>query len=384
VRRAGLLLGLPLFLLLPSGSGGAAGPRIGAGAARLHLVRIGSFNSPVYVAAPPGDTSRVFVVEQAGRIWLVKNGHVVGTPFLDIRGNVSSGGERGMLSMAFAPDYARSGKFYVYYTDRSGNIRVVEFRRSGNPDRADPNTGRLVLFQDHHRFPNHNGGQLQFGPDGRLYIGIGDGGSEGDPAGNGQNLGTLLGKILRIDPNASGGSSYTVPHSNPFVGRRGARPEIYAYGLRNPWRFSFDRLTGDLAIADVGQDKYEEIDFERKGRAAGLNFGWKAFEGFHRYSSVRLSGRYAPPVLERTHSSGFCAIIGGYVVRDRSLPGLYGRYLYGDNCKPNIYSVKLRTRRATGQRTLPFTVKFTSSFGQDARGRIYITSLAGPVYRLSG
>ncbi len=249
--------------------------------------------------------------------------------------------------MAFAPDYARSGKFYIYYTDRGGNIRVQELRRSSNPDRADLASRRQVLFQDHSSFPNHNGGQLQFGPDGDLYIGLGDGGSEGDPLGNGQNLGTWLGKILRIDPNAAGGRAYSIPSGNPFTSQRGDRPEIYAYGLRNPWRFSFDKVTGDLAIGDVGQDKYEEIDFEGKGKAAGLNFGWKGYEGFRRYSSVPIRGAYAPPVLVRSHKAGFCAIVGGYVVRDRSLPGLYGRYLYGDNCNKGIYSVKLRPGHAS-------------------------------------
>jgi glucose/arabinose dehydrogenase len=384
VRRCWLFAGLVLLLAACGGGATQAADAPVAGGAAAHLVRIGSFSSPVYVTSPPGDTSRVFVVEQAGRIRIVKNGRVLGTPFLDIRGDVSSGGERGMLSMAFAPDYARSGKFYVYYTDRGGNIRVQEFRRSGNADRADMSSRRQVLFQDHSQFPNHNGGQLQFGPDGLLYIGLGDGGGGGDQSNHAQSLGTLLGKILRIDPNASGGRAYSVPSSNPFAGRRGVRPEIYSYGLRNPWRFTFDRRTGDLAIADVGQDKFEEIDFVRKGRGAGANFGWRGFEGFRRYSSTQVTGRYVKPVLVRSHSAGFCAIIGGYVVRDRSLGSLYGRYLYGDNCNPGIYSVKLRSGHASGQRKLPFKLSGLSSFGQDARGRVYLSSLAGGVYRLAG
>jgi hypothetical protein len=271
----------------------------------------------------------------------------------------------------------------VYFTDKGGNIRVQEFKRSGNPDRADRGSRRQVLFQDHHQFPNHNGGQLQFGPDGDLYLGLGDGGSGGDPSNHAQSLDTLLGKILRIDPRASGGRAYSIPGGNPFAGRRGARAEIYSYGLRNPWRFSFDRATGDLSIADVGQDKFEEIDFARTGRAAGVNYGWKGYEGFGRYSSVHVSGTYSPPVLVRSHRAGFCAIIGGYVVRDRSLGSLYGRYLYGDNCNPGIYSVKLRTGHATGARTLPFKVHGLSSFGEDARGRIYLTALGGQLYRLA-
>jgi glucose/arabinose dehydrogenase len=372
VRRGWLLAGLVLAFVPAS-----------ANAARPHLVRLGGFSSPVYVTAPPGDSSRVFVVEQAGRIMVVRNGRKLATPFLDIRSDVLAGGERGLLSIAFAPDYARSGLFYVYYTDKGGNIHVQEFHRSGDPDRADKSSRRQVLFQDHSQFPNHNGGQLQFGPDGDLYIGLGDGGSAGDPSNHAQSLNTLLGKILRIQPRASGGRPYTIPAGNPFAGKRGDRPEIYSYGLRNPWRFSFDRATGDLAIGDVGQNEFEEIDFERKGNAAGLNFGWKGFEGFHRYSSTAVGGTYAPPVLVRSHRAGFCAIIGGYVVRDRSLGSLYGRYLYGDNCKPNVYSVKLRSGHAAGGRTLPFRVPGLSSFGEDGRGRIYLTSLRGGVYRLA-
>jgi glucose/arabinose dehydrogenase len=386
VKRGGLL-GLAILLALPAACGGsdekgASAPPL-AGAARLHLVRIASFSSPVYVTSPPGDSSRLFVVEQAGRVMLVKNGRKQGTPFLDIQGDVQSGGERGLLSVAFAPDYASSGRFYVYYTDKGGNIRVQEFKRSSNPDRADRGSRRQVLFQDHHQFPNHNGGQLEFGPDGYLYLGLGDGGSGGDPSNHAQSLNTLLGKILRIDPRASGGRAYSIPGSNPFAGRRGVRAEIYSYGLRNPWRFSFDRANGDLSIADVGQDKFEEIDFARKGRAAGVNYGWKGYEGFRRYSSTQVSGTYSPPVLVRSHSAGFCAIIGGYVVRDRSLGSLYGRYLYGDNCNPGIYSVKLRSGHASGNRSLPFKVNGLSSFGQDARGRIYLTSLGGALYRLA-
>jgi len=385
VRRVALLSALAL-LVLPAACGGRSEKVSGqplAGAAKLHLVRIASFSSPVYVTSPPGDASRIFVVEQAGRIMLVKNGRKLNTPFLDIRGDVQSGGERGLLSVAFPPDYSRSGLFYVYYTDKGGDIRLQEFKRSSNPDRAELGSRRQVLFQDHSQFPNHNGGQLEFGPDGFLYVGLGDGGSGGDPNNHGQSLNTLLGKILRIDPRASGGRAYSIPSSNPFVHRSGARGEIYAYGLRNPWRFSFDRSTGDLTIADVGQDKYEEIDFARKGKAAGANYGWKSYEGFKRYSSQPLNGHQVRPVLVRPHSQGFCAIIGGYVVRDRSLGPLYGRYLYGDNCNPGIYSVKLRSGRARGTRTLPFRVQGLSTFGQDTRGRIYLASLGGRLYRLA-
>ena len=347
--------------------------------ARVHLLRIGSFAAPIYVAAPPGDASRVFVVERAGRIVVVRGGRKLRTPFLDIRGRVSEGGERGLLSMAFAPDYATSGRFYVYYTDNSGDIRVVQFRRSSNPDRALRGSARNVIRIEHSQFNNHNGGQLEFGPDGLLYVGVGDGGSEGDPNNTGQNLGTLLGKILRIDPHAGGG--YGIPSGNPFSGS-GRRSEIYAYGLRNPWRFSFDRATGALAIGDVGQDRFEEIDYESRGAALGKNFGWSHFEGFRRFKSGSTP-TYAPPVLVRSHAAGFCAIVGGYVVRDGS-SSLNGRYVYGDLCNSRLYSVRLHSGGASGNRALPVRVGNLVSFGEDARGRVYAVSLSGPVYRLTG
>src|SRR3954470_12651463 len=266
---------LVIALLAVAGCGGEAATQAD-GAVRLQ--RIGSFDSPVYVTSPPGDVRRLFVVEQGGRIRVVRDGRTLSRPFLDIASKVRAGGERGLLSMAFAPDYASSGRFYVDYTDTDGDTRVVEYRRR-NADRADPRSARPILFQPQPE-PNHNGGQLAFGPDRLLYIGLGDGGGANDQhgeRGNAQDLSTWLGKILRIDPLH--GDPYEVPKSNPFVGRSGAKPEIYSYGLRNPWRFSFDRSTGDLSIEDVGQDEVEEIDFVRKGRGRGANFGWRPFEG---------------------------------------------------------------------------------------------------------
>jgi glucose/arabinose dehydrogenase len=350
-------------------------------AARPHLVRVGTFDAPIYVAAPRGDTQRLFVVERAGRILVLRGGHKLGTPFLDIRGQVSEGGERGLLSMAFAPDYARSGRFYIDYTDNSGDIRVVEYRRSSNPNRAAAGSARNVIRIPHSQFNNHNGGQIEFGPDGFLYIGVGDGGSEGDPNNTGQNLGTLLGKILRVDPRPGGG--YGIPGGNPFSGG-GRRAEIYAYGLRNPWRFSFDRSTGALSIGDVGQDRFEEIDYEPKGRGLGRNFGWSHFEGNSRYKGGATPG-YAPPVLVRSHAgAGFCATVGGYVVRDRSAGRLYGRYVYGDLCNSRLFSAKLRSGHASGDHALGLRVSDLVSFGEDARGRVYAVSMNGPVYRLAG
>jgi glucose/arabinose dehydrogenase len=343
------------------------------------LVSIGS-----YVTAPAGDRRRVFVVEQAGRIMVVRDGHKLAQPFLDIRSLVTSGGEQGLLSVAFAPDYAQSKRFYVYYTDRRGDQRVVEYK-AASADRAEAGSARLVLHMADQQ-PNHNGGLLLFGPDRLLYIGTGDGGGAGDQHGahgNGQNLGSLLGKILRIDPRASGSSAYRVPTGNPFRGRSGARGEIYAYGLRNPWRFSFDRRTHDLAIADVGQDAIEEIDFVRHGAGRGANFGWRVFEGRSRYNDGEKAPHAVRPVIETRHSDGNCSITGGVVVRDPALKGLYGRYLFGDLCKPRILSARLARPRAHDVRTTRLRVASVSSFGEDARGRVYAVSLNGPVYRLA-
>jgi glucose/arabinose dehydrogenase len=231
-------------------------------------------------------------------------------------------------------------------------------------------------------FPNHNGGLLLFGPDDLLYIGTGDGGSGGDPFNNAQNLNSLLGKILRIDPRQSGSSPYTVPRSNPFVGRNG-RDEIYAYGLRNPWRFSFDRRTGDLYIGDVGQDSREEIDFARRGGAKGRNYGWSCFEGKRRYDDSRNCPGASPPAIDYGRSNGECSVTGGFVVRDPGLPALRGRYVYGDYCRGQIRSLRISGGRAGDDGSLGLTVPELSSFGQDARGRIYATSLNGPVFRLS-
>ena len=345
------------------------------------LRRIGDFDAPVYVTAPPQDRSAQFVVEQDGRIMVVRNGRKLGTPFLDIRGQVVSGGEQGLLSMAFAPDYRSSGLFYVYFTNRAGDTRVIEYKRA-SANRADPDSARQVLAQDQPE-SNHNGGLLLFGPDGLLYIGLGDGGGGGDrhgPRGNAQNLGTLLGKILRIDPRSSGARPYSVPADNPFRSRSGARPEVWAYGLRNPWRFSFDRRTGDLTIGDVGQNEVEEISFVRDG--SGRNFGWRPFEGRRRYTPGESAPGHVRPVIERLHSRGNCSITGGVVVRDRALRGLYGRYLFGDYCRGRIESARLSPGRARSVRNTSMRVDSLSSFGEDARGRVYAVSRDGPVYRL--
>ncbi len=366
------------------GAFSAAAPAAGSAGVRLTAVG-GNFDRPVHVTAAPNDAQRIFVVEQAGRIWTVRDGVRLPTPFLDLTAQVSRvGSERGLLSLAFAPDYARSARFYVDYTGRhSGTIKVVEFRRSVDPDRADPASARQVLSQVH---PDrrHNGGLLLFGPDRLLYVGVGDGGGANDQhgkRGNAQNLATFLGKILRIDPRATSTRPYTVPNSNPFMHRRRARKEIYAYGLRNPWRFSFDRSTGDMAIGDVGQDHEEEIDFARHGAARGANFGWRVFEGTHRlYPHESAKGAVAP-VLIYGHSGHRCAITGGYVVRDPRLTSLLGQYLYGDFCTGQLRSVGLHPGRAEGDRSAGLRVPSITSFGEDAFGRLYAASFLGPIYR---
>jgi glucose/arabinose dehydrogenase len=356
-------------------------------ASGVRLLSVGQFSSPLYVTAPPGDRRRIFVVEQGGTIRVVRGGRRLARPFLDIRSIVQAGGEQGLLSMAFAPDYARTRRFYVNYTDRSGVQRVVEYRRSrASADRALPASGRTVLRYDGVE-SNHNGGLVLFGPDRLLYVGTGDGGGANDQhgsRGNAQDLGSLLGKILRIDPRPSGGRAYGVPSSNPFVGRDGARPEIYSYGLRNPWRFSFDRSTGDLAIADVGQNAIEEIDFARRDEARGANYGWRPFEGARRNFSEPAPD-HVPPVLELSHSNGNCSVTGGYIVRDGDLPALAGRYVYGDLCRGELRSVKLAPGSASDDAAIGGVrkVQQLSSFGEDARGRVYAVSLDGPVYRLA-
>ncbi|HTN23404.1 MAG TPA: PQQ-dependent sugar dehydrogenase [Solirubrobacteraceae bacterium] len=365
--------------------GDAPAQKAQAAASGVRLVQVGSFDAPVYVTAPPGDRRRLFVVEQGGTIRVIRAGRRLARPFLDIRSIVTAGGEQGLLSMAFAPNYAKTRRFYVNYTDKAGLQRVVEYR-AASADRARASSARTVLRYDGVE-PNHNGGLLVFGPDRLLYMGTGDGGGANDQhgsRGNAQNLDSLLGKILRIDPRRSGSRPYSVPASNPFAGRAAARPEIYSYGLRNPWRFSFDRSTGDLVIADVGQNAVEEVDFARKGQAGGANYGWRPLEGTRRNFDEPAPGAVAP-VLELLHSNGNCSITGGYVVRDRGVPALTGRYVYADLCRGELRSVKLAPGSASGDAAIPGVAKVDqpSSFGEDARGRVYVVSLNGPVSRLA-
>jgi glucose/arabinose dehydrogenase len=354
-----------------------------AAARGVRLRKVASFDAPLYLTSPPGDRSRQFVVEQGGRVMLVRDGRKLGSPFLDIRGQVTAGGEQGLLSIAFPPDYAQSGLFYVYFTDDAGDQRIVEYHRR-DADHADPGSARLVLRMADSEV-NHNGGLMLFGPEGLMYVGTGDGGGGGDQhgsRGNAQNLGSLLGKILRIDPRAGGGRPYQVPGDNPFAGRAGARGEVYSYGLRNPWRFSFDRANGDLTIGDVGQNEWEEIDFVRRGAGRGANFGWRPFEGRARYTRGESAPAAVAPVIVRSHAAGNCSITGGVIVRDPALAGLRGRYLFGDYCKGRIQSARLSPGRARGVRRTSLEVPSLSSFGEDDQGRVYAISLDGPVYRI--
>ena len=359
------------------------GPGAPAGSPALQLVT-GALTSPVYLTAPPGDTSRLFVVEQGGTIRIILHDTLLATPFLDLSANVVSGGEQGLLSMAFHPLYATNKRFYVYFTDLNGDIRIVRYLVSTDSNVADATSGDTVLAVAHPSQTNHNGGQLQFGPDGLLYAGLGDGGGGGDPYLNGQNKHALLGKLLRVD--VDGASGYAIPPTNPFVGDTSAAPEIWAWGLRNPWRYSFDRQTGDLYIADVGQELYEEVDVSSSANLGGkgLNFGWNVMEGMHCYGATTCdrAGKTLP-TIEYGHTGGACSITGGYVYRGSKVAALVGQYLYSDYCASFVKSFQF-SGGASNARDWP-TLKphgSVSSFGQDARGELYILTLEGKVYRI--
>jgi glucose/arabinose dehydrogenase len=332
----------------------------------LRLVRVGTFTAPVYAAAPRTEKNRLYVVEQAGRIRVIENGKVRATPFLDIVSQVKSGGEQGLLSVAFHPNYAENHLFYVDYTDTNGDTHVVEYRSDGT--KAIPSSRRELVFVKDFA-SNHNGGQLEFGPDGLLWWGNGDGGGAGDPQRNGQSLARPFAKIMRMNV------------ANPR-----ARWQIYAYGLRNPWRFSFDRANSDLYIADVGQGDWEEIDYVRKGTKPRLNFGWNHYEGSHLYPGgdpLLQRGRLVQPIAEYSHAFG-CSVTGGYVYRGTKVKAAVGRYFYGDYCSGTIWSLKVKNGKATTLHQESFKVPGLSSFGEDANGELYLMSVdSGALYRLS-
>ena len=358
-----------------------------AGHLKIGLTAVGgTFSSPILVTNARDGSGRLFVAEQGGRIRIItKAGTKLATPFLDIHTLVSCCGERGLLGLAFSPNYKSNGKFYVDYTDTSGNTVVAEYHRSST--NLASTSGRILLHVTQ-PYANHNGGMLAFGPDGYLYIALGDGGSGGDPQNHAQDKDSLLGKLLRMDVNHRSGSlQYAIPSSNPFVGKAG-NDLVWAYGLRNPWRFSFDRRNGDLWIGDVGQDRYEEIDraTHASGGGKGANFGWRVMEGracYNPASGCSTSGKRLP-IATYSHSLG-CAVIGGYVYRGSAYPAMYGAYLFGDDCSGRIWALTANGASSQSPRLLRDTSLAISSFGEGENGTLYLTDLAGgKVYRISG
>jgi glucose/arabinose dehydrogenase len=359
------------LLLVAAVAALAATAALGAGAQRQAIgVRLVSakLDQPVDVVAPRSEKNKLYVVEQPGRIRVIVNGKLRAAPFLDIRRLVLSGGEQGLLGVAFHPDYAKNRRLYVNYTDRpTGDTRVVEYRADKAGNRVVPST-RRELFKIEQPYPNHNGGDVVFGPDGALYIGMGDGGSGGDPENRAQNLGSLLGKLLKI--NAT---------------KPGAKPVIAAFGLRNPWRFSFDRLTGDLWIGDVGQGAWEEVDFTPRSSPGVENYGWDVYEGFSKFEdkAPNPAGKLVAPVHVYSHSEGI-SITGGFVYRGTKIPSLKGRYIFGDYGSGTVWSLEPNgSAKATDVRR-ETSVPQLSSFGEDAAGELYATSLTGRLYRIVG
>jgi glucose/arabinose dehydrogenase len=337
------------------------------------------FSQPLLVTHAGDGSGRLFVVEQHGMIWVIENGMQLAEPFLDIRFEVGSGGnEQGLLGLAFDPNFASNGYFYVNYTGLGGNTVIARFQVSDNPNIANPDSEAPMLYVAQ-PYANHNGGHLEFGPDGYLYIGLGDGGSGGDPAGNGQSLETHLGKMLRID--VTQGEPYAIPPDNPFA-NGGGLPEIWAYGLRNPWRFSFDRATGDLYIADVGQGEWEEIDFLPGGIAGGSNLGWDYFEGTHPYEGTPPDGaNFIGPVVEYDHGAR-CSVTGGYVYRGAALPAWNGVYFYGDFCSGEVMGLYQQADGAWQNEVLWDTSALITSFGLDEAGELYLVDRSGGIYQL--
>ena len=353
-------------------------------AIRLQEVASG-LDAPIFLTAPPGD-SRLFILERPGRIRVLQNGNLLGTPFLDIRPLTTTSGERGLLSLAFHPQYASNGYFFIYYTNLAGDI-VIERRQvsAGNANVADPLSALTILTIPHPTFSDHYGGLLSFGPDGYLTAGTGDGGSAGDPPGNAQNTNVLLGKLLRLDVNASTvAQPYAIPPGNPFAGTPGGRAEIWAYGLRNPWRYAFDVPAQWLYIADVGQANWEEVDVRPVGQA-GNNYGWNIMEGLHCYNSASCNqaGLVLPVIEYDTGSAGNCSITGGYVYRGTALPELAGQYLYSDYCGGWLKSFSYSNGTASAVTDWGITnVGNILSFGQDAQNELYMLSGTGKVYQI--
>ena len=346
---------------------------------------VDGLEQPVQLVDLDDGSGRMLVVQQGGLVRILRDGALDETPFLDVSGQISTGSEQGLLGLAPHPGFAENGTFFIDYTDTDGNTRVERWTTdSADADRADPASAQPVLFQEQ-PYPNHNGGLLLFGPDGYLYVGLGDGGSGGDPLGHGQNPETLLGSILRIDvDNLAEGQGYGIPDDNPFVDQAGAAPEIWAYGLRNPWRFSFDRETGDLLIGDVGQGEVEEVDFQPAG-AGGLNFGWNLKEGPECYASDTCDDSdLVDPFFWYTHDEGGCSVTGGYVYRGEAVPELSGVYLTGDYCSGQLWGVG-RDAEGAWQASEPIETGYRiSSFAEDASGEVYLIDHSGAIYRIVG
>jgi glucose/arabinose dehydrogenase len=351
---------------------------------------VGGLSQPVFVTSARDGSGRLFIVEKTGRIRIWKNGALNATPFLNIATLVSGGSEQGLLGLAFPSNYATTHKLYVNFTRGDGDTIVAEYRSgtTGNPDVVDPKT-RRTLLHIYQPYDNHNGGMLAFGRDGYLYVGLGDGGSGGDPGNRGQSLATLLGKLLRIDPSATSATKpYRIPASNPYVGRSGL-DEIWDYGLRNPWRFSFDRANGNLWIGDVGQNAWEEVDratwiSSTHPAGRGNNWGWRVMEGRHCYSppsGCNTTGKTLPPV-EYSHANGRCAVTGGYVYRGTAIPALVGTYVFGDYCSGEVWYTTATSTAAAPKTLLLDTSYLVSSFGEDQAGELYLCDLNGAVYKV--
>jgi glucose/arabinose dehydrogenase len=362
------------------GSSCAAGAPVAQVSGLTARLVVSGLRDPLDLQSSAGDRERLYVVEQAGHIRVVRNGQLASTPFLDVSDRIASGGERGLLGLAFHPRFAANGRLFLNYTDRAGDTHLAEFR-AGSADAADPASERTLLVIPQ-PFANHNGGGLAFGNDGMLYAGLGDGGSGGDPLGNGQRLDTLLGKLLRLDVDSA--TPYAVPADNPLRATAGARPEIWAYGLRNPFRFAFDRVSGDLYVGDVGQGAREEVDLGPAARRGGENYGWNVMEGTACYrpaSGCDRSG-LTLPVYEYGHDQG-CSITGGVVYRGCRMPSLAGSFFFGDYCSGFVRSLRVVNGVATDVRDWPLAgIQSVSSFGVDADGEIYVVDYGGSVFRL--
>ncbi|MGH7806037.1 MAG: PQQ-dependent sugar dehydrogenase [Candidatus Binatia bacterium] len=382
MRRLLPLAVVVLASIAACGGGGGGDGDEPPGDAEVRLVTVASgLDVPLDVAAARSDASRLYVAEKTGRIRVIENGQLLATPFLDLSALVSNGQEQGLLGLVFHPSYPSDSRFFVNYTNAAGDTRLVSYRVSANPNVADPSSAVAILALDQPA-ANHNGGGLAFGPDGFLYVALGDGGGANDPSGNGQSLATLLGKLLRLDVSVA---PYAVPATNPFVGVTAARGEIWAFGLRNPFRFSFDRSTGDLYVGDVGQAAREEIDFAPSSSNGGENYGWSRTEG----TQCLLGGAcdrsgITFPVVEYGHDDG-CSVAGGYVYRGADVPALRGTYFYGDFCSGFVRSLRISGGNATDTREWPELAPDgqITSFGEDAAGELYLTVQDGRVLRIA-